>query len=156
MDLNTAIPVIALVVLAYVVVFARLMGKHPSVLGPSRWMWGALAEALAVLLLSRPEVPVGWALWLGGTLAVAGAVLNWSGMCLYMGWPQPRRAGPVMVGAMALLTAMVLWWGASAQWYLSVYFGVTVVLVLTEMPDTVALAVTVPPYSVSTEPFSLK
>lgn len=130
MDLNTAIPVIALVVLAYVVVFARLMGKHPSVLGPSRWMWGALAEALAVLLLSRPEVPVGWAVWLGGILAVAGAVLNWSGMCLYMGWPQPRRAGPVMVGAMALLTAVVLWWGASAQWYLSVYFGVTVVLVL--------------------------
>ena len=120
MDLNTAIAVIAAVTLAYVVVFVRMVRKHPSVQGPSRWMWAALAESLAVLLMSRSEVPVSLGVWAGGSLAVAGGLLNWSGICMYMRWPQPRRAQWLILAGMVLLSGAVVWLQASAQWFLTV------------------------------------
>ncbi len=138
MDLNTAVPVLACVVLAYVVVFARMVRKHPDVQGPSRWMWAALAEGLAILLLVRPEVPLGLGLWLGATLAIAGGLLNWSGICLYLRRPQPAAGAWGILGGMALLGALVIWWGGSAQWFLSVYFvaaGATLVLLAREQRE---------------------
>ena len=130
MDLNTAIAVIAAVTLAYVVVFVRMVRKHPSVQGPSRWMWAALAESLAVLLMSRSEVPVSLGVWAGGSLAVAGGLLNWSGICMYMRWPQPRRAQWLILAGMVLLSGAVVWLQASAQWFLTVYFGFAATLVI--------------------------
>lgn len=135
MDLNTAIPVIALVTLAYVVVFARLLRKHPSVQGPSRWMWGAAAEGLAILLLSRPEVSVPVGVWLGGVLALSGMLLNWSGTCLYMGWPQPKRAAMAIVGAAVALITWVVWVDGLVQWFLSAYFAVKAVLLSLQIKD---------------------
>ncbi len=130
MDLNTAIPVFATVTLAYVVVFLRMVRRHPSVGGPSRWMWAAACESAAVLLMSRPEVPVGLGMWLGGTLAVTGGVLNWIGICHYMRWPQPRLAPGLIVAGMSGATALIVWSGASAQWFLSAYFAATVTVIV--------------------------
>lgn len=135
MDLNTAIPVIALVTLAYVVVFARLLRTHPSVQGPSRWMWGAAAEGVAILLLSRPEVPVPVGVWLGGMLALGGMLLNWSGTCLYMGRPQPKRAAWAIVGVAVALITWVVWVDGLVQWFLSAYFAVKAVLLVLQVKD---------------------
>jgi two-component system, cell cycle sensor histidine kinase and response regulator CckA len=131
MDLNTAVPVIAAVSAAYVVVFVRMVRKHPSVGGPSRWMWAAACESLAVLLLGRPEVPVWLGAWLGCTLVVAGGLFNWSGICQYMRWTQPRQAPWLILLLASASTAAVVWWDAPVQWFLTVCFvSIAVIIAL--------------------------